>query len=168
MAAQLLVGPDLSGGERLLAELDRERLPITAAFWRYPTSDSGWRLIIASPLVDTEGSLPVYERIQAALQRLPDVRIPLSEIFAVGEQDPIVRILGQATVSAHEAFNTTITFPSYSPYSPYLPEDTTSVGVYVYRAGSDSGTSREHAAVQAQNAAQDRATATESTHVERR
>ena len=166
MATQVLVGPDVSGGARLLEELERGQMPVIVAFWRYPTDDSGWRLIISSPLVDREGSLPVYRRVQAALQRLPDIRIPLSDVYAVGENDPVVRILRQATVPAHEAFNTTVTFPSYSPYAPYLPEDATSVGVYVYRSGSDSATASEHASVRAQVSAQDHAQSAEDAHVD--
>ncbi len=135
MAASTLVGRDLSDGERLLAELDREDFPVIAAFWRYPTADSDWRLVIASPLVDEAGALPVYQRLQAALDRLPEARLRLREIVAVGEQDPVVRQLRQ-TLPAHfapEQFSISLSFPNSSPYAPYLSENDASVSLYVYR-----------------------------------
>ncbi len=135
MVAQVLVGPDIAGGAQLLAKLDQELLPILAAFWRYPTSESDWRFVIASPLVDAEGSLLVYERVQAALQQLPGVRISLREVFAVGEQEPIVRHLRQSLPSnfASDQADVTLTLPNYAPYSPSLAENEGSVRVFVYR-----------------------------------
>jgi hypothetical protein len=50
MVAQVLVGSDIAGGTQLLATLDQERLPILAAFWRYPTSESDRRSVPDSPV----------------------------------------------------------------------------------------------------------------------
>ncbi len=135
MAAQLLVGPDLSGGERLLTELDREHLPIITAFWLYPTSESDWRLMISSPLVDTEGSLPVYQRIQAVLQRLPEIHISLSVIVAVGAHDPVIRHLrlNMPPNVAPDNIGMTLTLPNYAPFSSSLADHEGVVRVYVYR-----------------------------------
>lgn len=135
MATPLLVGRDLAQGERLLAELDREGLPITAAFWRYPTANSDWRLVIATPLVDQQGRLLVYQRIQAAIDRLPGLHLPLSEIVVVGEQDPVVRQLRQTPQAAggRSNFPISLTFPGYTPYAPYLSENDAGVSLYVYR-----------------------------------
>jgi hypothetical protein len=147
MAAPILVGPDVAGGAQLLAKLDQERLPIVAAFWRYLTSESDWRFVNALPLVDREGSLPVYERIQAALQQLPGVRISLREIVAVGEQEPIVRHLRQSMPPAFapDHFDMTLTLPNYAPYSPSLAEHEGSVRVYVYRLVPSGNTDAERA-----------------------
>lgn len=147
MAASLLVGPDVAGGAQLLAKLEQEQLPIVAAFWRYPTSESDWRFVIASPLVDAEGSLPVYERIQAALQQLPDVRISLREVFAVGEQEPIVRHLRQSMLASIGPDHTdaTVTLPNYAPYSPSLAENEATVRVFVYRLKPSAKTNAERA-----------------------
>lgn len=116
-------------------ELDREGFPVAAAFWRYPTADSDWRFVIASPLVDELGSLPVYQRLQAALDRLREARLRLREIVVVGEQDPVVRQL-RATLSADSAsepFSISLTFSNSSPYAPYLSEHDAGVSLYVYR-----------------------------------
>lgn len=134
MATSTLVGPTLfEMGDKLLAKLDRAGLPIIAAFWTYPMNGSEGSLVIASPLVDAAGTLPVYERIQAVLQRSPEIHLPLSAVVAVGEHDPVVRALGQGA-APREPFDATINFPNYSSYAPYLPEDQPSLSVHVYRA----------------------------------
>ncbi len=138
MATSTLVGPSLfEMGEKLLAKLDQAGLPIIAAFWTYPTSGGEGSFVIASPLVDAAGTLPVYERIQAVLQRSPEIYLPLSAVVAVGAHDPVVRALGQgAAPRVH--FDATINFPNYSSYAPYLPEGQPSLSVHVYRAVSPS------------------------------
>lgn len=135
MATSTLVGRDLSAGERLLTELDREGFPVIAAFWRYPTADSDWRLVIASPLVDEMGALPIYQRLQAAIDRLREARLRLREIVVVGEQDPVVRQLRETLPAdfAPEPFSISLTFPNSSPYAPYLSENDIGVSLYVYR-----------------------------------
>lgn len=81
----------------------------------------------------------------SALQRLPGVRISLREIFAVGEQEPIVRHLRQSLplnfVSDHA--DVTLTLPNYAPYSPSLAENEGSVRVYVYRLVPSGNTNAE-------------------------
>jgi hypothetical protein len=134
VATAILVGRDLSAGERLLAELDRESFSVIAAFWRYPTGDSDWQLVIASPLVDEKGALPVYKRLQEALDRLREDRLFLREIVVVGEQDPVVRQLRETFASfAPEPFSISLTFPGFTPDAPYLSENDASVSLYVYR-----------------------------------
>lgn len=135
MATAILVGRDLSAGERLLAELDRESFPVIAAFWRYPTADSDWQLVIASPLVDELGALPVYQRVQEALDRLREARLFLREIVVVGEQDPVVRQLRETLPAsfAPEPFSISLAFPGSTPNAPYLSENDASVSLYVYR-----------------------------------
>lgn len=138
MATSTLVGPTLfEMGDKLLAKLDQAGLPIVAAFWTYPTSGGEGSFVIASPLVDAAGTLPVYERIQAVLQRAPEIHLPLSAVVAVGEHDPVVRALGRGA-AAREHFDATISFPNYSSYAPYLPEGQPSLSVHVYRAVSPS------------------------------
>jgi len=130
-----LVEWDLAGGEQLLAELDREGVPITAAFWRYPTGRSDRRLVIATALVDRQGRLAVYGHIQSALDRLSSVRLSLLDIVAVGEQDPMVRHL-RTHVPARFGpgdFPISLNFPDAFSSAPYVPDDEVGVALYVYR-----------------------------------
>ena len=136
MATSILVGPTLfEMGDKLLAKLDQVGLPIIAAFWTHPASGREGSFVIASPLVDEAGTLPVYERIQSVLQRSPEIHLPLSSVVAVGEHDPVVRTIGQGN-APQENFDVTINFPNYSSYAPYLPEDQPSLRGHVYRAVS--------------------------------
>jgi hypothetical protein len=152
MATSTLVGPaPFAMGEKILAKLDQAGLPIIAAFWTYPVNGGEGSFVIASPLVDAVGTLPVYERILGALQGSPEIHLPLSAMVAVGEHDPVVRALRRGN-AAREDFDATITFPNYSSYAPYLPADQPSLNVHVYRVVStteagrlaESGSRRDH------------------------
>ena len=133
MVTSTLVGSVLfETGDKLLAKLDEAGLPIVAAFWTYPASGGEGSFVIASPLVDAMGKLTVYERILTIIHQSPEIHIPLSTLVVVGEHDPVVRALGQGNAS-RKNFDATITFPNYSTYAPYLPEDQPSLSVHVYR-----------------------------------
>ena len=86
MVKTILVERDLEEGRRLLERLDvkeaetapasgrtraatlpRTKVPVQAAFWWYLPESQEWRLIIATPLVDSYGPLSVYTKIQARL-----------------------------------------------------------------------------------------------------
>lgn len=97
--------------------------------------------------MDAEGSLPVYERIQAALEQLPGVRIPLRKIYAVGEQEPIVRYLRQSMLAdiAPDHVDATVALPNYAPYAPSLAENEGPVRVFVYRLTPSVKTNAERA-----------------------
>lgn len=140
MATSTLVGPtQFEMGAAFLAKLDDAGLPIVAAFWTYPLIGVEGRFVIASPLVDEVGTLPVYERVQAVMQRSPEIRLPLSAVYAVGEHDPVVRALGGTNVPMAD-FDAVIDFPNYSSYVPYRPEEQTLLRVHVYRLGLPSST----------------------------
>lgn len=169
MVASTLVGPNIRDTERLLAELDRERMPLVAVFWCYPTAADEWRLIIASPLVDREGALPVYRRLQGALDHLPNVALSVSEIFAVGEDDPIVRFLRQLPEAFRDGFSVSINSSVPTSGASYLPEEPTAVTVYPQRVVSttDAGTATEQASVTAEVSAGDGGTVSEQAQVRR-
>jgi hypothetical protein len=128
MDTKTLVGP-AAGAEELIEALEQDGLPISAAFWRTVAEARGWHLVIASPVVDREGKLPVYLRVQAALKRLPDVGIYLGEVVAVGQNDPLVSHL-RATVPSgrrEQGLVTTMYLPEYSP------DDGATTTVVLYR-----------------------------------
>lgn len=136
MAASILVGATLDKDSRgLLERLDRAGLEISAAFRTYPSEAGEGSLVIASPMVDREGTLPVYRRINAALRQPPDLHLPWSGIVAVGAGDVVVRALGQPSTPQGE-FDATVAFANYSPYAPYLPAEQSSLRVHVYRSPS--------------------------------
>jgi hypothetical protein len=84
-------------GASLLQRLDSQGLDITAALWFYLESSDTWRLVIASPGVQSQGPKHVYERVQKALgSDVDESRIKLGDISVVPPDDPLIRLLGIA------------------------------------------------------------------------
>ena len=70
MAAATLVDQDIRDGEALVRKLDRDRFPVTAAFWYRDTEDEKWRLIIESAVVGAHGPLEAYRRLGKSMKRI--------------------------------------------------------------------------------------------------
>ena len=66
MVTELLVGPKISDGRKLLRRLDRAGLQIQAAFWNREEETDRWKLVLATPLVGKLGLVEVIDRIIAA------------------------------------------------------------------------------------------------------
>jgi hypothetical protein len=133
MATPALVGAEVADGARLLAELDRLGFPVTAAFWVPATGGLGRRLILASAVVDTEGSLPAYQTISAALRRLPSLGLSRTDIMAVGESDPVVQELRRTLPPDFAPDEFLLHLSGYVSYAPYLEEGADEVEIYVHR-----------------------------------
>ena len=80
MDTAVLVRTEREAAWKLLEALEKERFPMTAAFWQYLPDAETWRLVIATPLVDEIGSIAAYTRLQMALNQLPE---EISEGFSV-------------------------------------------------------------------------------------
>jgi len=116
----------------LVQQLIKSGVMIRAAFWSWASVDADARLVIVSPLVDTDGSLKTYRRVRALLDQRPDVHLTLSDMNLVGEGDLIyrhIRMLAQPQPVPH-----TIGFSlaSSSAYAPYIPEDASSVTIHLF------------------------------------
>jgi hypothetical protein len=84
-------------GGSLLQRLDSQGLDITAALWFYLESSDTWRLVIASPGVQSQGPKHVYERVQKALgSDVDESRIKLGDISVVPPDDSLIKLLGIA------------------------------------------------------------------------
>jgi len=81
MYKTLLVEELVKEGEALIKEIEKRRLQIAAAFWSYFEDVDRWRLILVfSSLVDREGPLRTYMRIQEALAEVKPRELSLSDI----------------------------------------------------------------------------------------
>jgi hypothetical protein len=100
MAKNILVTESLSdsmikAGAKLIERLDLEKSQVKSAFWLYISDEKIWKLIIASPLVDSEGPRKFYKRIVAAnesAEKDEDV-ISLNDIGVTNTSNQIVQIL---------------------------------------------------------------------------
>ena len=57
----------ISAGLDLTRRLRRAPFDLMASFWLYSSETNDWRLVLASPLVRSEGILQSYERIRQIL-----------------------------------------------------------------------------------------------------
>jgi len=60
-----------SAGEELTRRLDRAKLRVVASFWFFVVEANEWRLILAFPMVRTEGPRAAYAAVQSALLQAP-------------------------------------------------------------------------------------------------
>ena len=83
-----LVDDLVNEGKTLIERLEERRLQIAAAFWHYLEDLNRWRLVIVfSSLVEREGPLRVYMRIQEVLADLQAKDLSLSDISVMGLND---------------------------------------------------------------------------------
>lgn len=101
MAYPAVVAPELTAGmiqagEALLRGLDAADVPVPAAFWLRRSEDVGWRLVIASPAVDTLGQKAVYRQLADRVTELRRPDLSMSYVVAVSPADPTVALLRSA------------------------------------------------------------------------
>ncbi len=103
MVTRILVEEDIQGGRRLLEELDRQEINVSAALWFYVADDEQWCLLLASNIVDSEGPLAAYERIQETLTKLgEDFRPSFGDISVVSPSDGRIQSLRTAVKTGPE------------------------------------------------------------------
>lgn len=89
-----LVDADMKAGEALLSKLDEIEFDVKAALWFYVQDSEEWRLIIASPIVDKDGSKKAYEKVQLQLQELNGrYELSLRNISLVSPGDKLIKAL---------------------------------------------------------------------------
>ena len=92
-----LVEADVQEGRRLIQALDEKGFSLRAALWFYLPDLAEWRLLLGSPLVDTDGPKLAYRRVQAVLTRMsPPSRLTLQSISIVSARDPLIQLLSSA------------------------------------------------------------------------
>ena len=128
MYKTVLVKELVEEGEELIKRLESHRFHIAAAFWHYIEDLDRWRLVIVfSSLVDREGPLRVYTRIQQDLAEMQTRELSLSDISVMGLNDYEFRELrSQVNRSVHASNRTHRPWPR--SLNPSRLED-----AYIYR-----------------------------------
>ena len=100
MAKDILVTESLTdsmmkAGAKLIERLDANKSEVKSAFWLYYTEEKTWKLIVASPLVDTEGPRNYYKRIvdANALASSDEETVSLNDIGVTNTKNQIVQLL---------------------------------------------------------------------------
>ncbi len=109
MAKDILVTESLSdsmiqSGIKLIERLDAVNTNIKSSFWLYVSEEKIWKLIIASPLVDTEGPREYYKKIVEvnALAGELEETISLHDISVTNTSNQIVQLLKSAINTGKE------------------------------------------------------------------
>jgi hypothetical protein len=94
MDSAILVEKDKEDGRRLIEALDKSKFNLKGALWFYFSDSSEWRLLLVSPLVDTEGPSSCYRVIQSVIEDMPqDFGIALERISVLSPRDKLIRLL---------------------------------------------------------------------------
>jgi hypothetical protein len=97
LVTQTLTQQMIDEGAALLRTLDSQGFKTTAALWFYLEPSDTWRLILASPEVQSEGPKHLYERVQKVLgDGSNKIRITLRDISVVPSDDPLIKLLRMA------------------------------------------------------------------------
>jgi hypothetical protein len=110
-------------GAELVARL-REIIPITAAFWADGTDGRDDKLVIASPVVDEQGSLAFYKIVSSLTPNFH------TYVYAVSPNDPVasqLASLGNFKSGPFKAY-----LGGYCPSAVYIEEGADSVTGYAY------------------------------------
>ncbi len=104
MAAAPLVDRDIKDGETLVRRLDRDRFPVTAAFWYYEAEDERWTLIIASSIVREHGPREAYRKLIQSIKRIKksDYALDSVRVELVKEEDHLPNLLRRAIKTGHD------------------------------------------------------------------
>ena len=85
----------IKAGAMLIERLDADNAEVKSAFWFFSTDDNKWKLIIASPLVGSEGPKKFYMRVIDANQNANAEEMVVSshDIESVNTNSQLVQIL---------------------------------------------------------------------------
>jgi hypothetical protein len=77
--------------------MDNSGMTLQSSFWLYEAHDGDWRLVLVTPLVDTNGPLAAYSQVQRILRESNLIdRLPLRKIFVASPNLPLVRLMRTA------------------------------------------------------------------------
>jgi hypothetical protein len=94
MDKKILVDSDIQAGNRLIQLLDQTNLGVIGALWFYVSEAQEYRLLLVTPLLDTEGPEACYTILQSTINNLqPDFRISLDDISVLSPRDRLFQLL---------------------------------------------------------------------------
>lgn len=95
MLKEQLTPAMIDAGADLTTKLDEIGLSLSAAFWMFDVEINEWRLVFASPDLNTRGSQAVYMQIRQAIDQLgaKAEALPFSAISLLEPEADLVRRL---------------------------------------------------------------------------
>jgi hypothetical protein len=96
LVKEMLTDEMKKAGAELTRKLDEAKWPVTASFWYFVSDDNQWKLIVASPKLESEGPRQSYEAISNAGSTLREYFGGLEFISVVTPKNDVVRTLALA------------------------------------------------------------------------
>lgn len=101
MVEEILVKDILSDamvrvGAELIRVMKQKKVVIDVAAWIYSDESKQWRLVFASPDVNSQGSRSALRRIQSVLAQMPDFPLSFMDTSVKDSNEPLVRALHYA------------------------------------------------------------------------
>jgi len=98
LVTERLTDSMMKAGAELVARLDKNSADVKSAFWLFMSEEQAWKLIVASPQVDSLGPREYYKKINEAnqLAKDPEVVISLNDIGVFNTNNQIVQMLKTA------------------------------------------------------------------------
>lgn len=96
MDTKVLVMFSLSEGKRLVEALSQlDGFDLRAGFWNYDELADRWNLIIATPLVNTEGTFAAYGRVIDVIREMtpPFQILEFPDVVVKSPNDPLITAL---------------------------------------------------------------------------
>jgi len=100
-----LVEADINSGARLVQRLDSSGFAVKAAFWWLDPETREWHLVVATPLVDDPGPRVAYERLQEAMAGIEDDSVPVTRVFLLSPNHPMISLLRGAISTGGEGIS---------------------------------------------------------------
>lgn len=94
-----------TAGVEVIRSLRSAGMDLDLTFWLYTSDSNDWRLMIATPLVDTEGPRKTYARIGKALPNYIDKirEFDMLSITVISPNDKLVRSLKSVNLTSGQA-----------------------------------------------------------------
>jgi hypothetical protein len=97
VGTEKLVDAEVRFGQEVVEALDRAEVPYRAALWYFAPQYDEWRLLIATPLVNEEGSPKAYLRILKVLSKEPaSNELPFTRVWLVKDDDPLIDAIAKS------------------------------------------------------------------------
>jgi hypothetical protein len=100
MYKTILVTTDIEDGRRILQELEKRQLQVTAAFWFHYEDEDEWKLVIVTSEVEEKGPTALYSMLAVALNDLSideqkPLQFPLDRIRLVSPYSLVYKMVKQ-------------------------------------------------------------------------
>lgn len=90
-----LVAKGMDHGAEFVNRLLQEGIPLSAAFWRQISEESGWTLFLATDLLRQIGRQPTFFKVLEIANQMPEPKLGMFEFAIVDSDDPYAQMVAE-------------------------------------------------------------------------